>query len=39
MRLLYVEDNRLNALLFEEMLHSFPEIELRIAERGNRRSR
>ena len=34
MRLLYVEDNRLNALLFEEMLHSCPEIELRIAEEG-----
>jgi two-component system OmpR family response regulator len=34
MRLLYVEDNRLNALLFEEMLHSFPEIELRVAEEG-----
>ncbi len=34
MRLLYVEDNRLNALLFEEMLHAFPEIELRVAEDG-----
>jgi CheY-like chemotaxis protein len=34
MRLLYVEDNLLNALLFEEMLHALPEIELRVAERG-----
>ena len=34
MRLLYVEDNRLNALLFEEMLHSLPDFELRIAEGG-----
>jgi CheY-like chemotaxis protein len=34
MRLLYVEDNRLNALLFEEMLHSLPEIELRVVEQG-----
>jgi CheY-like chemotaxis protein len=34
MRLLYVEDNRLNALLFEEIVHSFPEIELRVAEAG-----
>jgi CheY-like chemotaxis protein len=34
MRLLYVEDNRLNALLFEEMLHALPEIELRVVEQG-----
>jgi two-component system, OmpR family, response regulator len=34
MRLLYVEDNRLNALLFEEMLNAIPDIELRVAEQG-----
>jgi len=34
MRLLYVEDNRLNALLFEEMLHAFADIELRVSENG-----
>ncbi len=34
MRLLYVEDNRLNAVLFEEMLHALPDIEVRVAEGG-----
>ena len=34
MRLLYVEDNRINALLFAQMLGSQPHIELRIAEDG-----
>ena len=34
MRLLYVEDNRINALLFEEMLLRHPALELRIAETG-----
>lgn len=34
MRLLYVEDNRINALLFEEMLMRHPHVELRIAETG-----
>lgn len=34
MRLLYVEDNRINALLFEEMLMHHPRLELRIAETG-----
>lgn len=32
MRLLYVEDNRINALLFEEMLQLDSRIELRVAE-------
>lgn len=35
MRLLYAEDNRLNALLFEEMLRGHGDIELRIAENGS----
>ena len=35
MRLLYVEDNRLNALLFQEMLHAIPDVELKIAEQGH----
>ena len=34
MRLLYVEDNRINALLFEEALKLQPGFELRIAEDG-----
>lgn len=34
MRLLYVEDNRINALLFEEMLMRHPSVELRVAETG-----
>lgn len=34
MRLLYVEDNRLNALLFEEMLRLAEGFELQIAEDG-----
>lgn len=34
MRLLYVEDNRLNAMLFEESLRSHPAMELRIAFDG-----
>jgi CheY-like chemotaxis protein len=34
MRLLYVEDNRINALLFEEALKLQDGVELRIAEDG-----
>jgi CheY-like chemotaxis protein len=34
LRLLYVEDNRINAMLFEAVLGSRPDIELRIAETG-----
>lgn len=34
MRLLYAEDNRLNALLFQEMLRGQADIDLRIAEDG-----
>lgn len=34
MRLLYVEDNRINALLFEEGLRTEPGFELRVAEDG-----
>jgi CheY-like chemotaxis protein len=34
MRLLYVEDNRINALLFEEALRTLAHVELRIAEDG-----
>jgi CheY-like chemotaxis protein len=34
MRVLYVEDNRINALLFEEALKLEPHIELRVAEDG-----
>lgn len=34
MRLLYVEDNRINALLFEEAMKLQPGFELRIAEDG-----
>jgi CheY-like chemotaxis protein len=30
MRLLYVEDNRINALLFEEMVHTSTDIEIEI---------
>lgn len=34
MRLLYVEDNRINALLFEEALRTQAHVELRVAENG-----
>jgi CheY-like chemotaxis protein len=34
MRLLYAEDNRLNALLFEEMLRGRTEVELCMAQDG-----
>ena len=34
MRVLYVEDNRLNALLFEEALKLQPGLELQVAEDG-----
>jgi len=34
MRVLYVEDNRINALLFEEMLSTRSGLELRVAEDG-----
>lgn len=34
MRVLYVEDNRVNALLFEEIVRSRESIELRVAENG-----
>ena len=34
MRLLYVEDNRINALLFEEMVHMSTDIEIDVAEDG-----
>ena len=34
MRMLYVEDNRINALLFEEIVQLRSDIELRVAEDG-----
>ena len=34
LRVLYVEDNRINAMLFEEALRPYPQLELRIAEDG-----
>jgi CheY-like chemotaxis protein len=34
MRLLYVEDNRINALLFEEAMRLLGDFELRVAEDG-----
>jgi PAS domain S-box-containing protein len=34
LRLLYVEDNRINAMLFEAVLGARPDIELRVAETG-----
>lgn len=34
LRLLYVEDNRINALLFEQAMQMKPEVDLRIAEDG-----
>lgn len=34
LRVLYVEDNRINALLFEEALRPFPQIDLEVAEDG-----
>ena len=34
MRMLYVEDNRINALLFEEIVQLRDDIELRVAEDG-----
>ncbi len=39
MRLLYVEDNRINALLFEEALRRYDWIELRVAEDGSNAER
>jgi CheY-like chemotaxis protein len=35
LRLLYVEDNRINALLFEEALRRHPGFDLRVAEDGS----
>lgn len=35
LRVLYVEDNRINALLFAEALRPFPEIDLEVAEDGD----
>ncbi|WP_245932728.1 response regulator [Aquabacterium olei] len=34
LRVLYVEDNRINAMLFEEALRPHPQIELLVAEDG-----
>jgi PAS domain S-box-containing protein len=34
LRVLYVEDNRINAMLFEEALRPYPQIELEVAEDG-----
>lgn len=34
LRVLYVEDNRINAMLFEEALRTYPELSLEIAEDG-----
>ncbi|HET8871183.1 MAG TPA: PAS domain S-box protein [Aquabacterium sp.] len=34
LRVLYVEDNRINAMLFEEALRPYPQIELDVAEDG-----
>lgn len=34
LRVLYVEDNRINALLFEEALRPYPQIDLDVAEDG-----
>lgn len=34
LRVLYVEDNRINAMLFEEALRPYPQLELDIAEDG-----
>ncbi|MGC4060161.1 MAG: PAS domain S-box protein [Aquabacterium sp.] len=34
LRVLYVEDNRINAMLFEEALRPFPQINLALAEDG-----
>lgn len=34
LRVLYVEDNRINAMLFEEALRPFPQIDLNVAEDG-----
>jgi len=34
LRVLYVEDNRINAMLFEEALRPFPQINLELAEDG-----
>jgi len=34
LRVLYVEDNRINAMLFEEALRPYPQIELNLAEDG-----
>ena len=35
LRVLYVEDNRINALLFAEAMRPYPQIELEIAEDGD----
>ncbi len=35
LRMLYVEDNRINAILFEEALRMREDLELRIAENGD----
>jgi PAS domain S-box-containing protein len=34
LRVLYVEDNRINAMLFEEALRPYPQIDLHVAEDG-----
>jgi len=34
LRVLYVEDNRINAMLFEEALRPYPQIDLAVAEDG-----
>jgi len=34
LRVLYVEDNRINAMLFEEALRPYPQIDLNVAEDG-----
>lgn len=35
LKLLYVEDNRINALLFGEAMSVLPDVELRVAEDGD----
>ncbi len=34
LRVMYVEDNRINAMLFEEALRPYPELQLEVAEDG-----
>lgn len=34
LRVMYVEDNRINAMLFQEALRPFPELQLEVAEDG-----